>query len=251
MIKAPQDTLHGKMMRPFYVRRKIFLKDTPSHAKLQFTADDYSQVVINGKDAAFSNSWRETVVCDVGRFLKKGENVLGFQYYNKDTWGGVFGELYIQYPDGSSEKISTDGKFKSTDKEVRNWASAAVDDTLWDNVIEQPGPPNKIFRKLLTHGFPEKISNGATHSVFRSSAKANALKKGSPSGVFFIPVTPFSGQIQSGFLPANSKRWIQNTGTALLTLKSPIISLRENMKSDWNLPSLRSVQQSGKIWRSH
>ena len=151
MIKAPQDTPHGKMMRPFYVRRKIFLKDTPSHAKLQFTADDYSQVVINGKDVAFSNSWRETVVCDVGRFLKKGENVLGFQYYNKDTWGGVFGELYIQYPDGSSEKISTDGKFKSTDKEVRNWASAAVDDTLWDNVIEQPGPPNKPWFATLNY----------------------------------------------------------------------------------------------------
>ena len=151
MIKAPQDTPQGKMMRPFYVRRKITLKDTPAHAKLQFTADDYSQVVINGKDAAFSNSWRETVVCDVAHLLKKGENILGFQYFNKDTWGGVFGELYVQYPDGSSEKISTDGKFKSTDKTIKGWATLAVDDSSWDNVIEQPGPPNKPWHTTLNY----------------------------------------------------------------------------------------------------
>ena len=151
MIKAPQDTPQGKMMRPFYVRRKITLKDTPAHAKLQFTADDYSQVVINGKDAAVSNSWRETVVCDVAHLLKKGENILGFQYFNKDTWGGVFGELYVQYPDGSSEKISTDGKFKSTDKTIKGWATLAVDDSSWDNVIEQPGPPNKPWHTTLNY----------------------------------------------------------------------------------------------------
>ena len=142
MIKAPQDTLKGKMMRPFFVRRKLNLKATPAHAKLQFTADDYCQVVINGKEVAFSNSWRDIIVCDVTDFLKKGDNVLGFQYYNKDTYGGVFGELYVQYPDGSSQKISTDKYFKSLDKEVKNWATTLVDDSKWDTVIEQLGPPN-------------------------------------------------------------------------------------------------------------
>ncbi|MBR2440136.1 MAG: hypothetical protein IKB25_08090 [Lentisphaeria bacterium] len=151
MIKAPQDTPHGKMMRPFFVRKKIFLKDTPVHAKLQFTADDYSQIVINGHEIAYSNSWRDTVVCDAAHVLKKGYNVLGFQYYNKDTWGGVFGELYVQYPDGSSEKISTDASFKSTDKEIKNWATLQVDDSKWDAVIAQNGPPNKPWLTTLNY----------------------------------------------------------------------------------------------------
>lgn len=151
MIKAPQDTPKGKMMRPFFVRKKITLKDTPVHAKLQFTADDYSQAVINGKEAAFSNSWRETVVADVAHLLKKGENILGFQYYNKDTHGGVFGELYVQYADGSSEKISTDGSFKSTEREIKNWATLLVDDSAWDAVIVQNGPPNAPWLATLNY----------------------------------------------------------------------------------------------------
>ena len=151
MIRAPQDLRTAKMMHPFFVRRKIVLKDSPAYAKLQFTADDYSQAVINGKDAAFSNSWRETVTCDVAQLLRKGENILGFQYYNKDAHGGVFGELYVQYPDGSSEKISTDKLFRSTDKEIKDWATVSVDDSAWDPVIEQPGPPNSPWLTTLNY----------------------------------------------------------------------------------------------------
>lgn len=141
MIKSPQDLKSGGKYNSFLLRREFTLKAKPSTAWLQYTADDSATVYVNGIAISTANDWHYPRQDEVSPELKAGKNVLAFRYQNSRSAGGVLAELYIAYPDGSSEKINTDGKFLAGLREEPGWNKPGFSAKGWEKVIEQFGPP--------------------------------------------------------------------------------------------------------------
>jgi len=141
MIKSPEDKVRGGKHHEFFLGREFELKEKPVHGYLQYTADDCAQAFVNGHAAGFSNDWRSCQVYDVSKFLQAGKNVLGIHYFNTNTHGGVIAELYVQYADGSCERINSDEGFKSNIKEMPGWNRTGFNDSSWAGILHCPPPP--------------------------------------------------------------------------------------------------------------
>ena len=141
MIKSPEDKVRGGKHHEFFLRREFELKEKPVHGYLQYTADDCAQAFVNGHAAGFSNDWRSCQVYNVSDFLQAGKNVLGIHYFNTNTYGGVIAELYVQYADGSCERINSDEGFKSSIKEMPGWNRTGFNDSSWVGILHCPPPP--------------------------------------------------------------------------------------------------------------
>ncbi|MBR1952689.1 MAG: hypothetical protein IKA32_08935, partial [Lentisphaeria bacterium] len=175
MICSPHDKhigTAGKYKR-FYLRKKVFLKDTPVEAWMQFVADDSCNIYLNGKLAGCNKNWQHTTAEEVSDLLKKGINAWGISYENNRSAGGVLAELFVKYKDGSWQKFHTDNLFKTALAPGKNWSSENFDDKNWQNVVLQSPPPVSPWtvrlqyfdflnpQKFLTaHASKNKISAG-------------------------------------------------------------------------------------------
>lgn len=151
MIKSPADNLQAKKPGTFYLRREFTLKKNPVRAYLQFCADDRASAFINGKIVKKNSNWRVPVWAEVTRFLVSGKNVLGFTYQNFRSAGGVLGELYAEFADGTFERINTDGNFLTSSAAVKNWNTAAGKCGNWQKVIVQKSPPHPPWRIFVEY----------------------------------------------------------------------------------------------------
>ncbi|MBQ9502053.1 MAG: hypothetical protein IJU70_07860 [Lentisphaeria bacterium] len=191
MIRSVEDKRAGKAFSTFYLRRCFTLKARPEQAFLQFTADDGAEVFINGSAAGRADDWRTCVTLDVKKHLTSGKNVLALRYVNRDSFGGVLAELYVQYADGSCERIDTDNDFRCGSSPVSGWDLPDFDDSGWSRAVEQEPPPAPPWRKILSYRrfsnlqtvlsagvFPEKIPAGQpvrVRLVCRGRIPENAL----------------------------------------------------------------------------
>ena len=173
MIRSVEDKRAKKTFSVFYLRRSFTLKARPEQAFLQFTADDAAEVFINGSAAGRADDWRTCVTLDVKKYLTPGKNVLALRYVNKDSFGGTLAELYVQYADGSCERINTDNNFRCGTSPAPGWNLPDFDDSDWPRAVEQEPPPAPPWRNVLSYRFfnnlqtvlaagvsPEKIPAG-------------------------------------------------------------------------------------------
>lgn len=174
MLRAPQD-MPKRQHYSFCVRRSFFLKEKPLHGLLQFTADDCAEAYVNGSRGGSATDWQQTYYLNVTRSLTAGENILAFEYFNDNGAGGLLCELYIQYADGSSERISSDKSFVSSPTRVDNWNKIGFDDSKWDRMVEQLPPPNKPWTTVLPYRYFDKIQT--INKVTVSPGKVNAGEK--------------------------------------------------------------------------
>lgn len=188
MIRSPEDKQTGKITHTFYLKKIFILKEKPIHAFLQFTADDRTDVLVNGNPAGKADEWRNSVICDVVRFLKQGNNTLTFIYSNKDAFGGVLAELYLQYADGRCERINTDKTFKSSIRKD-------LKDSDWKNAVEQAPPPAPPWRIFLPYKYFKNM-----FQIISVRLSAQKIPAGTPiqltiSGKGQIPQHAISGTI--------------------------------------------------------
>ena len=172
MIRSPQDLYKGGKFQDFYLRKTFTLAETPAAGFLQFTADDCVQAFINGKLTGSANDWRTGSCVDVSKYLKAGKNVLAFHYVNSATYGGVLAELYIQYADGSSERINSDKTFKSSVHAPAGWLQTGFDDSSWQTVIEQPAPPAAPWKVVIPYKYFANMQKIVQCSVIPKTAEA-------------------------------------------------------------------------------
>ena len=149
MIKSPDDRTEN-LPKVFYLRREFQLKTVPLAAYLQVTADDEAVVCLNGHPVLENANW---AVVSRGKVpegvLKKGANTWTIRYKNQRSAGGVLGELFLHFPDGTYQKLVTDRSFLSSEKEVANWHAPGLDTSHWKPVIEQqPAPASPWTEKL-------------------------------------------------------------------------------------------------------
>ena len=177
MIKCPQDLPQGGKHSEFFLRREFELKGKPVQAWLQFVADDSAEAFFNGIAVSKNQNWRVTEAVEVSSELKAGKNVWGFKYANARSAGGVFGELYVQYADGSFERFDTDGHFVSSVVKADGWSKPGFDASGWEKVIEQDGPPNfpwVVKAAYNDYAMPQRFLGG---KAAPASAKAGETVK--------------------------------------------------------------------------
>ena len=143
MICSPDDDVRRgkKKGSEYFLRKEIAVDKDITAAMVQFCADDCAQLIVNGKTLAFSNDWRNAICADITPYIGKGKNVLGFHYFNSFSYGGVLAEIYIQYRDGSSDRIGTDKTFRCSSVSDKKWMDRNFDDSAWSPAAEQEPPP--------------------------------------------------------------------------------------------------------------
>lgn len=119
MLKSPLDG--SSESKSFKLRRTVKLKSKPVAAYLQFTADDSARAFINGEYVGRIGNWRKLLQCNVTDKLHANSNVWAFEYSNAVSNGGVVGELFVQYADGTFERFHTDENFVGVATADPNW----------------------------------------------------------------------------------------------------------------------------------
>ena len=160
MLRSPLDVT-GKA-KSFKLRRIVHLKNKPAAAYLQFTADDSAKAFLNGKYVGSIANWRKLMQIPVTCYLDAGDNVWAFEYSNAAKSGGVVGELFVQYADGSFERFHTDKNFVGIDSADNNWNKR-------DFVVSKPLPldlqspaPALPWTEVLPYcdySMPQKVLN--------------------------------------------------------------------------------------------
>jgi HEAT repeat protein len=113
----------------------------PENAKIKsadliITADNLYTLYLNGKLAGEGHhdpdSWREPKRFDVAAMLVPGRNVVAVQAANTiPGWAGLLAKLVVTLADGKEIVLASDGSWRCTDKEDKDWAQPAYDDKPW------------------------------------------------------------------------------------------------------------------------
>ena len=266
MIKSPEDKVRGGTHHEFYLRRKFNLKSKPVYGFLQYTADDCAEAFVNGNAAGFANDWRSCQVYDVSRFLKEGENVLGIHYFNTNTYGGVVAELYVQYADGSCERINSDEQFKSNIKEFANWNKTGFDDSSWAGILHcapPPGPPWGVYlpyryfsnmQQIVSVDVSPKVVTAGEKVRFRMVCKGNVPTEAVKGAVLFSKDHLWREDItlnKENFIPGKNGTWTLdftcrvplyfNSGKYQLSLEADILSAQSGSVSGLDV-EVRRIQ---------
>ncbi len=158
------DQVH-KASQPRYFRRKFTLPDTSfKTASIQARSNDYYRIWVNGHEVATGST--RIVPADVGKYLKKGENVIAAEadlVRNPGAWGWgeLIIELSINYPN-KSRKIGTGPEWKSFNEKIEGWNRIDFDDSAWKDVYCYKRPPDGKWGKIAYHctSIGEKIKIG-------------------------------------------------------------------------------------------
>ena len=258
MLRSPLD---GKSaVKSFKVLRRIDCKSKPTAAYLQFTADDGARAFINGECVGQSSNWRQVTRAAVDKHLEPGSNVWAFEYSNAGGAGGVLGELFVQYEDGSSEKFHTDEQFVGVDTADENWNKADFQIAEPLDLIRQAPAPAAPWQGVVLpyydYGKPQKLLSSA---MDRTEASAGKTVRLTYSFQGKMPQVPFSAEIvleRDGRTLWRETRTIESShvkagddGTWQLTLDYPLPEYISGGKTALSLNSGSIFFQSGKTNR--
>ena len=118
------------------LRQEFELPEEPVSGTLNFAADDFCKIFINGRTALKSGSFHCDPV-DAAGFLKKGRNCIGAEVTNLVSSAGflMYGEVKLK----SGKKIrittGTDWKTGAAQGEDSAFSCNGYDDRLWSNAV--------------------------------------------------------------------------------------------------------------------
>ncbi|MEU3741569.1 alpha-L-rhamnosidase [Streptomyces sp. NPDC032198] len=121
-----------------WFRGRVDVPEGVTRARLVMTADDGYTAYVNGTQVAHTeadsaaDNWRRPAVLDLTGQLRAGAAVIAVSATNATTGpAGLLGLLELTTADGK-RTVTTDGTWKTTDKEPSgDWESAGYDDGSW------------------------------------------------------------------------------------------------------------------------
>ncbi|MBU2904710.1 DUF1549 domain-containing protein [Arenibacter algicola] len=136
-IKFDRDVLPEPGKR--YFRHSFNLNDKEIlSAKALVSVDHSYALYLNGKKISEGTDWRKVDRLEVGDKLIEGENILAIEGINEGSIANPAGILFamkIQYGDGTELLVTSNDKWKSTDKQPDgDWVSLSFDDGSWQGV---------------------------------------------------------------------------------------------------------------------
>ncbi len=193
----------GKKSGRFQLRRRFSLKGAPSDAWLQGMGDNRATFSVNGR-VAMRTRYRHGLAENVSArenvlpLLKSGENVMTVEYETDKLFeysvprtfpGGIAAELFISYPDGTHERIDTDGLFESS-----------VDGKEWTGVVLSalpPAPPRDTRLQYCDFEHPQTFLGGGPEADRVKAGETVMLRYSfegaAPEGAFPVRVALTKG----------------------------------------------------------
>lgn len=114
-----------------WFRRRFSLAAVPVAALLAASGDNHCRVYLNGVKVLQSDTWTAPQVVDVGKHLRKGDNVLAVYVANDDGTAGLVLRLGTRFGSASGPQIVTDGDWRLWHDEVDGWLRPDFDDRQW------------------------------------------------------------------------------------------------------------------------
>ena len=167
--------------------KTVTLEADPVSAKVQLTADNGYEFLVNGKFVGGDVDWRNTEVYDLKNFLRNGENTLEVHVLNYDDLGGLLFQGQIVDASGKSIEITSDETWTislpdGTPAEMHVHGQPPV--VPWGDVqFHQIVPPKTFALKPLDK--TEQITAGEVIKYIFPLPDAIAEKKESKLGLRF------------------------------------------------------------------
>lgn len=117
-----------------YFRMAFHLPEKPVSAAIAFAVDDIGVIYVNGKRLAQRQSLKTTVRNLAGE-LRAGENVIAIAAENVTGEAGVILRGFVTFPDGSTQVICGNDRFKSNDRLFPDWYELSFDDSAWSGAV--------------------------------------------------------------------------------------------------------------------
>jgi len=120
-----------------YFRREVDLPADQALARANFlvTADDQWTVYVNGQEAGQSSgqtsAWTQAQQLDVTAELHPGANTIAVAATNAGGPGSWIGRLGLEYTDGTTSGLVTDGTWKASQTGPQGWQDPGFDDSAW------------------------------------------------------------------------------------------------------------------------
>jgi len=104
-------------------------------ARMQITADNEFELSINGHSAGSGDNWERTYEMDVASLLRPQENLLAVKAYNSRVGpAGLIGTLQIDFEEGQSFTVSTDGNWQASLEAADGWQTQKHSTDGWTPV---------------------------------------------------------------------------------------------------------------------
>ena len=107
-------------------------------ARMAMTADNAFELWVNGQRAGAGDEASQAFRMDVTRWLKPGTNMLavdGFNAHDEPNPAGLIGALQIQFRDGGTLEVDTDGQWESAVTAPGQW-QVEVNRAGWGAAME-------------------------------------------------------------------------------------------------------------------
>ena len=124
-----------------YFRRRFTIPEGKKvlAARLEMTADNACEAWLNGKPAGQADNFHVVVTSDVRDLLRPGDNLLAVEASNSSDApnpAGLIASLHIEYADGQSTTLVTDGRWQTAQHAPKNWRGAAIMPNDWMAAID-------------------------------------------------------------------------------------------------------------------
>lgn len=152
----------GKAAAVVYFRRTFELGD-PEVGRVEITADDAYELFVNGRRVGGGDRWRVLDVYDVTKFLVRGANTIAVRAENRDgESAGMVALVSVRQMGNTDVSHSSDGTWRVSTQEARNWAAPRFDDAAWK-------PATRIGQLGMTAPWNDdvKLADGTSPGRFR------------------------------------------------------------------------------------
>tara|TARA_R110002033_G_scaffold43955_3_gene86355 strand:- start:184 stop:1524 length:1341 start_codon:yes stop_codon:yes gene_type:complete len=220
-IKFDRDVLPEPGKR--YFRNSFNLNDNKIQAAKALISVDHSYVLyLNGQKISEGTDWRKVDRLEVTNMLVQGDNILAIEGNNEGTIANPAGILFamkIQYADGSEKLITSNDKWKSTDKQPgKGWVNAKYDDGSWQGTRNY-GSSN--WDKLVNFTFdnPEKefaraslVKQHPFMKVMGRPTRENVATTRDEQATLLQALELTNGEYFNGVLKEGAAEWLKKYG---------------------------------------
>jgi alpha-L-rhamnosidase len=112
--------------------RRFELPNKPvKSAFLYVAADNLYQAALNGKHLVAGGGWEAFQKTEITKTVKAGKNLLSMIANNTDGPAALGVILTVEYADGTTTRVVSDGAWKSNNSSRKTWTDADLDDSDW------------------------------------------------------------------------------------------------------------------------
>jgi hypothetical protein len=159
--KAHPDMKDSAQVEKAYFRKIFASPKVLRSATLQLIGDTYAKVTVNGKSVgevyvrrslSLSIEHQRIKMFNILPMLTDSTNVIAVeaQTFSPAASAGVNIYCELQLPDGSIQKIITNGSWKVSDVSAEKWTMVSFNDSLWLNAAIKPYPLTVVRPNFAT-----------------------------------------------------------------------------------------------------